>query len=204
MGKGSGGTRGSSWRDKFNIDPHDNINKIQEQIYNHELGDKILNSSPKVISDNDYNKFLNSGDYIEVYRGSEEGSHIKQMLNGKFHYDAENESGSGYYFSSDESETSIYTSSRNPNIIKALIKKTDLYNSRNISRETHRQELNRVFGEKRATEIIENGANGIRQFYPSGLIAAKQGKVLNSHGDRFMVIDRSKLIISSSTKNKYS
>lgn len=206
MSKGCGGTKNSTWRNKcgLSISQSDSIHQIQAKIYKAEIGSAVLNHKPSVVSNEKYTALLNSGEYIEVYRGFEESKHAGQMLKGDFHFYANNDSGSGYYFTTDKAEASIYTSSKSPAILRGLIKKSDIVSDRSFPKTTNRDLLSKIVKDRKSKDVISNGAYGIKEYYPNALVAAKQGKVLSSHyGDNIVVVDRSKIILPQSDYNKY-
>lgn len=206
MSKGSGGTKNSTWRNKHgvSISQSDTIHQIQAKIYKAELGTSVLSHKSSVVSDEKYAAMLNSGEYIEVYRGFEESKHAGQMLKGSFHFDANNDSGSGYYFATNKAEASIYTSSKSPVILRGLIRKSDIVSDRSFPKTTNRDSLSKIIKDSKSKDLISNGAYGIREYYPNALVAAKQGKVLSSHyGDNIVVVDRSKIILPQSDSKKF-
>lgn len=104
MAKGSGGTRNAR-RNSLSLNlvsgEYDDLLKDAKKIFEKEASDNLgdyKSRKPKKVSDEEYDRLLKSGDYIEVYHGGRPQD-VEQLINGKYYVNNElHVSGFGYYF----------------------------------------------------------------------------------------------------------
>ncbi len=151
---------------------------------------------PQQVSNEQYEKLLKSGDYIEVYHGSK-GEGVNGLM-GKYYINNDlHVSGFGYYFTTNQGQAGRY--SDDGNTVKALIAKSDImYKYPNLSNDKMKG------AEKYVGKYFKNGglvtATDKKDYYNTSTVAAHkgykvaEGGTLNGHKN-LVVIDRSALIV---------
>lgn len=208
MSKGSGGTKNSTWR-KSDIMPKwsgetdfDSILNDSIKIFKYEASKGLGNyekGKPQIVSSNEYNAMLASGEYIEVRHGG-----LKQdnnsLIAGSYHYPTDvHLYGPGYYFRGSNKGHS-YASDPDSSMITALIKKSDAIRVSALQ-DTITKGQNQYLGNGIANNGKKISKGDYKDLYARSTAAARTGhKVLfteNQYND-FVVIDRSALIIKKS------
>lgn len=195
MAKGSGSTRSSN-SETFHWsgtnDYHDVLNDaltIFRMEAKNGLGSKFMQNKPKEVSENEYQKLLDSGEYIEIEHSGAE-SEINQMINGKYYINRKtlNSNGFGYYFS--EFDTKAYGNTK----VYGLIKKSDIYPRSRFIKEA-KDIRDKYLGEK---AIMKNGkplGATAMNYALEATVAASKGYKVAQAPFSYVVVDRSALIM---------
>lgn len=198
MAKGSGGTRSGRKNLSLNMrsgeyeDILEDAKKIFEKEASTHLGD-YKSRKPKKVSDEEYNRLLRSGDYVEVYHGGRPQD-VEQLLNGKYYINNElHVNGFGYYFGRDVKTAERYSKGK---VISALIKKSDVMPRNELS--TERLQNSERYVPKGAK--FKNGSSVTDSdrrdlFNTSTLAVHKRFKSAESSYSSIVVVDRSALIV---------
>lgn len=202
MAKGSGNTRNNTSKgfEWSHSDSFEDVLHDAQQIFKKEatagLGN-FMQRKPKKVSDAKYEELLKSGDYIEVVHGSNQKG-INDLVNGKYYINNDlHVSGFGYYFSTQKMTGEGYSSQKGEQMLTALIKKSDILQQSNITKEEREQGYKRYLG---SSPILKNGkpldSMYKKNFYDTSTIAAHKGyKAVTSKSFNIVVIDRSALIV---------
>lgn len=198
MAKGSGGTRSGRKNLSLNMrsgeyeDILEDAKKIFEKEASTHLGD-YKSRKPKKVSDEEYNRLLRSGDYVEVYHGGRPQD-VEQLLNGKYYINNElHVNGFGYYFGRDVKTAERYSKGK---VISALIKKSDVMPRNELSTE-RLQNSERYVPKgvkfKNGSSVTDSDRRDL--FNTSTLAAHKRFKSAESSYSSIVVVDRSALIV---------
>lgn len=200
MAKGSGGTRNGR-QESFSINlgegEFDDILRCAKQIFDKEasshLGD-YKSRKPKKVSDEEYNRLLKSGDYIEIYHGGRPNE-IEQLLNGKYYMNNElHASGFGYYFGRDVKTAKSYYS--DGAVLSALVKKSDIMPRDGVAAERITNSERYVpKGTKFKDGSFVHDSQRKSLFNTSTLAAHKGFKSAETSRSYIVVVDRSALIV---------
>lgn len=157
---------------------------------------------PKEVNTQDYQRMLNSGDYIEIiHYGKKEEN--KQLLKSKYHFNNDiHRYGQGYYFSLKDSASTGYGDS----FVKALIKKSDLIDTKDIKSEYLHSAVKKYIG----NGIMNNGKKMDESYetslYSPSTYAASKGKAVShitSPTTGIIVVNnRGMLIVEKSSSKK--
>lgn len=193
MAKGSGGTR-RIIKSSFALDVNDYDSVVQDaqKIFKEEakkgLGKNFMNHLPVKVSNTEYQKLLESGEYLELYHGGSD-------LNGTYYLNNDlHAAGFGYYFTPSSNNALSYADKyASKNVESVLVKKSDIYDTKGRNEKELR--------EKGLKTILKNKYEKIptdyrKDYYDRSTIAARLGyKAARATGENVVVIDRSILII---------
>lgn len=207
MAKGSGNTRIKNSNKKFawsGTSTYEDVLYDAQRIFKKEATEGLGNfmqRKPQKVSDAEYEKLLNSGDYIEVFHGGPLQG-INSMINGKYYINKDlHVSGFGYYFGYDENQVSGYA--KTGGIISALVKKDSILYKKDIKDLTEE----RIHGAEKYLGKNTKYKNGEamdryekKEYFNTSTLAASKGyKAVESSYSAIVVVDRSALIVR---KNK--
>lgn len=198
MAKGSGGTRSGRKNLSLNMrsgeyeDILEDAKKIFEKEASTHLGD-YKSRKPKKVSDEEYNRLLRSGDYVEVYHGGRPQD-VEQLLNGKYYINNElHVNGFGYYFARERNSAESYSKG---NVISALIKKSDVMPRGGVAAEritNSERYVPKGVKFKNGSSVTDSDRRDL--FNTSTLAAHKRFKSAESSYSSIVVVDRSALIV---------
>lgn len=202
MAKGSGGTRMSKSKsfEWSHSDSFKDVLQDSQQIFKKEatagLGN-FMQRKPKKVSDAEYKKLLESGEYIEVVHGSS-AKGIDDLINGKYYINNDlHVAGFGYYFPKQKMTGEGYSAKDGEKMLTALVKKSDILPQASITKGEREQGYNHYLG---LSPTLKNGKPldpmYKKNFYDTSTIAARKGyKAVTSKSFNIVVIDRSALIV---------
>lgn len=198
MAKGSGGTRSGRKNLSLNMrsGKYEDILQDAKNIFEKEASDNLgdyKSRKPKKVSDEEYNRLLKSGDYIEVYHGGRPQD-VEQLINGKYYVNNElHVSGFGYYFGREQKTAERYSKGA---VLTALVKKSDIMPRDGLSTEritNSERYIPKGSKFKNGSTVTDSDRKDL--FNTSTLAAHKRFKSAESSYSSIVVVDRSALIV---------
>ena len=199
MAKGSGGTRNAR-RNSLSLSlvsgEYDDLLQDAKKIFEKEASDNLgdyKSRKPKKVSDEEYDRLLKSGDYIEVYHGGRPQD-VEQLINGKYYVNNElHVSGFGYYFGREKKTAERYSKGA---VLTALVKKSDIMPRDGLSTEritNSERYIPKGSKFKNGSAVTDSDRKDL--FNTSTLAAHKRYKSAEASYSAVVVVDRSAIII---------